>query len=53
MMAQPHHLKGMKLPNVSLNATNGETIYFGSIKSKVVIYCYPMTGQPNVDLPDG
>lgn len=48
-----HHLKGMKLPNVSLNATNGETIHFGNIKSKVVIYCYPMTGQPNVDLPDG
>ena len=48
-----NHLKGMKLPNVSLNATNGSTVHFGDIKGKLVIYCYPMTGQPNIALPDG
>ena len=48
-----NHLKGMKLPNVSLNTTNGKTVNFGDIKGKLVIYCYPMTGQPNVALPDG
>ena len=48
-----NHLKGMKLPNVALNATNGKTINFGDIKSKLVIYCYPMTGRPDVPLPDG
>jgi peroxiredoxin len=48
-----NHLKGMKLPNVSLNATNGKPINFGDIKGILVIYCYPMTGQPNVALPDG
>jgi peroxiredoxin len=48
-----NHLKGMKLPNVSLNATNGKTLNFAGIKGKLVIYCYPMTGQPNVALPDG
>ena len=48
-----NHLKGMKLPNVSLNATNGKAVNFGDIKGKLVIYCYPMTGQPNVALPDG
>jgi peroxiredoxin len=47
------HLKGMKLPNVYLNATNGQSINLGDIKGKLVIYCYPMTGQPNVALPDG
>jgi len=47
------HLKGMKLPNVSLNTTNGKSINLGDIKGKLVIYCYPMTGQPNVALPDG
>jgi peroxiredoxin len=47
------HLKGMKLPNVSLNTTNGKSINLGNIKGKLVIYCYPMTGQPNVALPDG
>ena len=48
-----NHLKGMRLPNISLNATNGKTIDLGDIKGKLVIYCYPMTGQPNVALPDG
>lgn len=48
-----HHLKGMSLPDVSLNATNGKEINFGEIKGKLVIYCYPMTGQPNIALPDG
>jgi len=48
-----NHLRGMKLPDLSLNATNGETINLRGIKGKLVIYCYPMTGQPNVALPDG
>jgi peroxiredoxin len=48
-----NHLIGMKLPQVSLKATNGENIHLGDIKGRVVIYCYPMTGQPNVALPEG
>ena len=48
-----NHLKGMKLPPVSLNATNGTVVHLGEIKGRLVIYCYPMTGQPNVALPDG
>ena len=48
-----NHLKGMKLPPVSLKATNGKAVDLGDIKGKLVIYCYPMTGQPNVALPDG
>jgi peroxiredoxin len=48
-----NHLKGMRLPNISLNATNGKAVNLGDIKGKLVIYCYPMTGQPNVDLPNG
>ena len=47
------HLIGMKLPNIALFTTNGKAINLGGIKGKVVIYCYPMTGQPNVDLPEG
>ena len=48
-----NHLKGMKLPRVSLQATNGKRIDLADIKGRLVIYCYPMTGQPNVALPDG
>ncbi len=48
-----NHLKGMRLPNIVLDTTNGKSINFSDIKGKLVIYCYPMTGQPNVALPDG
>jgi peroxiredoxin len=47
------HLRGMRLPRISLTATNGQPIDLGAIKGKLVIYCYPMTGQPNVALPEG
>src|SRR5450631_4623653 len=48
-----NHLKGMALPHIWLPATNGLTINLGQTKGRLVIYCYPMTGQPNVPLPDG
>lgn len=48
-----NHLKGMRLPNVPLKATNGASINLADMKGRLVIYCYPMTGQPNVALPDG
>ena len=47
------HLQGKRLPNVKLAATNGQVIHLGDLPGTVVIYCYPMTGQPNVPLPDG
>jgi peroxiredoxin len=47
------HLIGMHLPNVSLKATNGSLINPSEVAGCLVIYCYPMTGQPNVPLPEG
>jgi peroxiredoxin len=43
----------MKLPQVTLQATTGAGINVGSISGLLVVYCYPMTGQPNVALPEG
>jgi len=48
-----NHLIGMTLPNLSLVGTNGKQINIGSFRDFLVIYCYPMTGQPNVALPEG
>lgn len=48
-----NHLIGMTLPNISLKSTRGDLINLGSIRGKLVIYCYPMTGQPDVPLPEG
>lgn len=47
------HLIGMSVPNVTLMGTNGKKIDLSAAKNWLVIYCYPMTGQPNVALPEG
>lgn len=47
------HLLGMPLPNVALLATDGSMVNLSQLPGRLVIYCYPMTGQPNVPLPEG
>ena len=48
-----NHLLGMPLPNVALLATDGSMVNLSQLPGRLVIYCYPMTGQPNVPLPEG
>jgi peroxiredoxin len=45
------HLVNMRLPEVSLISTSGKIFRFND--EKLVIYVYPLTGQPNVALPEG
>jgi peroxiredoxin len=47
------HLAGMKLPHIALPSTRGDEIDLGQLSGLVVIYAYPMTGQPGRPLPDG
>ncbi|MFM1759299.1 MAG: hypothetical protein RLY75_569, partial [Pseudomonadota bacterium] len=47
------HLVDMSLPAISLRTTAHDQFNLGEAKGRIVIYCYPMTGQPNVPLPDG
>jgi len=47
------HLVGMSLPAISLITTAHGQFNLGEIKGRLVIYCYPMTGLPNVPLPEG
>ena len=47
------HLQGMTLPNITLTATNGDAVTLNAISGTLVIYIYPMTGRPDVALPDG
>ena len=47
------HLTGMAMPEVTLPATSGGAVNLAEVKGRVVVYIYPMTGQPNVALPDG
>jgi peroxiredoxin len=48
-----NHLVGMPLPNVALLATDGSMVNLSQLAGRLVIYCYPMTGQPNVPVPEG
>ncbi len=47
------HLPGLKLPVLSLPATNGEQVNLSALPGWLVIYCYPMTGRPDRELPAG
>jgi peroxiredoxin len=47
------HLEGSALPSVVLQATDGSAINLGELKGRFVLYVYPMTGRPDVPLPDG
>jgi len=46
------HLPNTQLSNIELIATDGSEIDLSSL-DLVVIYIYPMTGRPDVSLPDG
>lgn len=47
------HLKNRKLPSISLSSTDDSQIDFPIISNRVIIYLYPMTGRPDMALPDG
>ena len=47
------HLAGMALPDLALPATDGSTIDLSKLKGRTVVYIYPRTGVPGVDLPPG
>ena len=47
------HLTGMKLPDLGLPATDGQSVNLSKLKGRTVIYIYPRTGVPGVDPPNG
>ena len=47
------HLIGARLPSTSLKSTDSTNTNLALIKGWLVVYCYPMTGQPNKSLPEG
>lgn len=48
-----NHLLGKFLPSIALFSTQGRSVDLSAIAGFVVVYCYPMTGQPGIPLPDG
>jgi peroxiredoxin len=47
------HVQGMRLPDLALPATDGTRINLAQLPGRTVVYIYPRTGVPGVDLPPG
>ncbi len=47
------HLAGSTVPSLPLTATDGSVVDLATQTGTTVVYVYPMTGRPDVPLPDG
>ncbi len=47
------HLKGARLPDIELPATDGSMVSLARLKGRTVVYVYPRTGRPGQPLLDG
>ncbi len=48
------HLPGLMLPPVSLTATDGMPVALDEVATgRWVLFCYPLTGEPGIDVPRG
>jgi peroxiredoxin len=47
------HLAGLFLPSVPLHSTAGRLVDLSRLTGRVVVYCYPRTGQPDKEPPFG
>jgi peroxiredoxin len=47
------HLPGMRMPSLSLMSTAGDSVDLSTLPGRTVVYCYPLTGGPDQNLPPG
>lgn len=47
------HLVGLPVAKVSLPSTWGQQIDLSTLAGRTVVYCYPRTGRPDEEPPDG
>jgi peroxiredoxin len=47
-----NHLTGMRIPELRLASTAGNSIDLGQIRGRTVVFCYPRTGQPDQPIPN-
>ena len=47
------HLPGASIPHVPLISTAGEPVDLATLPGRTVVYCYPLTGRPDRELPQG
>lgn len=47
------HLAGRALPSVTLRSTGGAGVDLSRLAGRSVVYCYPRTGKPDQEMPEG
>ncbi|MEP1208325.1 MAG: peroxiredoxin [Rhizobiaceae bacterium] len=47
------HLTGLEIPVLDLPSTGGEVVDLSRLKGTCIIFAYPMTGRPDIALPEG
>jgi peroxiredoxin len=47
------HLPGSAMPSVPLASTDGRVVDLAALGGTTVVYAYPMTGRPDIPLPEG
>lgn len=48
------HLPGMAMPSLDLPASDGRVVNLAELgPGRTILYLYPLTGRPGVDLPEG
>ena len=47
------HLPGISIPHVPLPSTAGEPVDLAALPGRTVVYCYPLTGRPDSEMPRG
>lgn len=47
------HIEGTRLLSLPLPSTGGRTVDLAALTGRTVVYVYPMTGRPDVQLPEG
>ena len=48
-----NHLLGMNIPSVPLGSTAGKIVDLANLTERTIVYCYPRTGQPDREPPQG
>ena len=47
------HLVGLRVPSLPLPSTSGHTVDLSALPGRTVVYCYPRTGRPDRETPQG
>ncbi len=48
------HLPGLLVPNLMFTASDGREIHLRELpEGRTVLYLYPLTGRPGIDIPEG